>query len=314
MYYGVPVDPKSNSKNDSESNKKSEASKKKTAEDDAIGSLIFDVRKGRYNFTDLVLSDEVLADLEVLQSMIRNHSLVYETWGMSKIDPYGNQIAFNLYGPPGTGKTMIVEALCNMWNKQLIDINLSQLESKYVGDTGKNIVKAFKKARETGALLFFDEADTVLGRRLAEVTQSADSSVNTARGVMLKQLEQHNGIIAFATNFPKNYDNAFLRRILKHVHIPLPDKELRKTLWEKKIPKNAPGRYELDFTILSDTSEGLSGGEILNSVKNALFKAASMSPPKLTMDMLLESVKQMKEAKKNIGKSVNIDICEISQN
>ena len=187
-----------------------------------------------------LLSKSVFRDLDILQSMIYNHDRVYREWGMNQIDRYGDQIAFNLYGPSGTGKTMIVEALCDRWNTSLIDVNLAQLESKYVGETGKNIEAAFQAAKNQKALLFFDEADAVLGRRLSEVTQSADSSINTARAVMLKQLEQHSGIVAFATNFAHNYDTAFVRRIIKHVHVPLPDEDLRLKLWQQKNTGQSP--------------------------------------------------------------------------
>ena len=171
-------------------------------------------RLPRYRFEDLILPKKILDELEVLDSMIRNQSVVYDGWGMGKIDPYGGQKSFNVFGPPGTGKTMIVEALANRWGKSLIDVDMSQMESKYVGETGKNIAAAFKAAREADAVLLFDEADAVLGKRLSDVRQSADQSVNTSRSVMLKQLEAHDGIVAFATNFPANYDAAFVRRIL----------------------------------------------------------------------------------------------------
>ena len=264
-------------------------------------SSFFEVRKPRYFYKDLILQKDILHELSVLQSMIENHDLVYQEWGLDRIDPYGDQTAFNLYGPPGTGKTMIVEALCNHLNKPLIDVNLSQLESKYVGETGKNIVNAFEAAKKNKAVLFFDEADAVLGKRLSNVTQSADSSVNTARGVMLKQLEQHSRIVAFATNFEHNYDPAFVRRILKHIHIPLPDLDCRLKLWQSKLPSNVPGRNEIDFNILAQKSDQLSGGDILVVVKNALFDAASSIVQKITMDILLSAVISVQEAKKKIG-------------
>lgn len=261
-----------------------------------------EARIPRYRYKDLILPRNVLHELDVLQSMIKNHDLVYHKWGMKEADPYGEQTAFNLYGPPGTGKTMIVEALCDTCGKKLIDINLSQLESKYVGETGKNIVKAFKTAKTEDAVLFFDEADTVLGKRVSNVTQSSDSSVNSARGVMLKQLEQHSGIVAFATNFACNYDPAFIRRILKHIHVPLPDKENRIKLWQAKIPVNFPNKSDIDFNKLADESEGLSGGDILVAVKNALFDMARLNHVASSDEYFLNAISSVKASKENIGK------------
>ena len=134
------------------------------------------------------------------------------------------------------------------------------------------------------------------------MTQSADSSVNTARGVMLKQLEQHSGLVAFASNFAHNYDTAFVRRILKHIHVPLPDETSRLKLWEKKTPPRVPGRDAIDFSILAKESEGFSGGDILVAVKNALFDAANMQPaPILTNELIQNAIRNVRDAKENIG-------------
>lgn len=258
-------------------------------------------REPRYNFDDLVLPEDTLNELSVLQSMIFNHDLVYDKWKMSEIDPYGNQKAFNLFGPSGTGKTMIIEALCKRWNKKLIDVDLSQVESKYVGDTGKNIVSLFKLAEAKKAVLFFDEADAIFGKRVIEINQSADSNINTARGVMLKQLEQYSGIVAFASNFAKNYDPAFVRRICKHIEIKLPNLSLRKILWNRKIPEKVPGKNEIDFDKLAEKSEGFSGGDILVVVKNSLFEVACLNKKILTTSILLKNILLVENAKNKVA-------------
>lgn len=263
--------------------------------------VLFIPRESRYKFEHLILPCDVFRQLEILECMIKKHSLVYDNWGMKDIEPYGGSIAFNLYGPSGTGKTMIVEAIAAKFNKKIIDVNMAQLESKYVGDTGKNIETAFATARQHDALLLFDEADAVLGRRLSEVKQSADSSVNTARAVMLKQLEAHSGIVAFATNFAHNYDTAFVRRILKHVHVPLPDFECRQKMWSNKIPLRVPGRDSLDFSLFATETDGFSGGDIVVCVKNALFDAAREEDPMVTNDYVLRSINEWRHAKENIG-------------
>ena len=255
----------------------------------------------RYKFEQLVLPEEVFRSLAVLECMIRKHSMVYDAWGMKEIEPYGGTVAFNLYGPSGTGKSMIVETIAAKFNKKIIDVNMAQLESKYVGETGKNIEAAFATAREQDALLFFDEADAVLGRRLSEVTQSADSSVNTARAVMLKQLEAHSGIVGFATNFAHNYDTAFVRRILKHIHIPLPDLECRQKLWQQKIPARVPGIEALDFALFARETDGFSGGDIVVAVKNALFDAARAENPVVTNEHVMRAIRDWRHAKENIG-------------
>ncbi len=279
----------------------SPSSKQEEVKGKKKGTITFEPRLPRYRFEDLILPRKVFEDLAVLESMIKNHAIVYETWGMNRIDPYGRQIAFNLFGPSGTGKTMIVEALANKWGKLLIDVNMAQLESKYVGETGKNIEAAFAAARDQNVLLLFDEADAVLGRRLSDVRQSADSSVNTARSVMLKQLEQHSGIVAFATNFAHNYDTAFTRRILKHICVPLPDADSRKKLFMQKIPRGTPGYGELEWDKFVESSELFAGGDILATVKNALFDAVRKPEQVLTTEIVLSAIHDWRTAKDSIG-------------
>jgi hypothetical protein len=185
-------------------------------------------REPRRCLSDLVLPQSVLAALDVLKSRLRNHDLIYRQWDFQSVDPGGMSAAINFYGPPGTGKTMCAEALAHELGKPIIEVSYAEIESKYVGDTPKNIVAAFDCARRTDALLFFDEADSILGRRLTSVTQSADHGVNVSRAVMLKQLDAFAGVVVFATNLARNIDGAFVRRILQHVEVPLPDEACRR--------------------------------------------------------------------------------------
>ena len=158
--------------------------------------------------------------------------------------------------------------------KGIIRANYAEIESKYVGETAKNIKAAFQKARESEALLFFDEADSILGRRLSNVRQSTDHAVNVSRSVMLLELDRFSGVTVFATNLASNYDTAFVRRILGHIEMPLPNTEQRDQLWRYHLPERMPVRLsDADWQELVVQSEGLSGGDILNIVVNAASSA-----------------------------------------
>ena len=251
----------------------------------------------------LVLAPEVRARLQTLLSRIRNHRLLYEDWGLAEIDPRGAHVAFNLYGPPGTGKTMCVEALAAELGRPIIDVSYAEIESKYVGDTGKNIASAFAAARTAGAVLFFDEADSILGKRMTSVTQAADHGVNVARAVMLKQLDSSEGIVAFATNLAHNFDNAFVRRILAHIEIPLPDAPARLALWQRMLGIRVPGREAVDWSALADRSAGLAGGDIKNAVVIALAATAEKRPEErrvATAD-LLDAIDHVQSARRAVG-------------
>lgn len=129
---------------------------------------------------------------------------------------------------------MTAEAVAKVLNKKVYHINYSELESKYVGETPKNIRRAFECATRDDAVLIFDEADSFLGKRLSSVTQSADYGVNSTRSVLLMELEKFSGVVVFTTNLISNYDEAFKRRILLSVYFDMPDEKARLQIW--KLP------------------------------------------------------------------------------
>lgn len=280
----------------------------------AEAPLAFEAREPLYDMENLVLPPATLSQLQTLKARFEQHALVYEQWGLSKTDPCGKHIAFNLYGPPGTGKTMCVEAVTRLFGKKLIDVSYAEIESKYVGETGKNITAAFAAAKRQNAVLFFDEADSILGQRMTSVTQAADQAVNVARAVMLKQLDAFDGIVAFATNLAKNFDTAFVRRIPVHIEIPLPDCEGRRRIGEKLVPMKVPFRNQIDFRRIAEESEGMSGGDLKNVVVNAICALAAMDWSSLDdAAVTAEFVKQAgytRKAKENVGRGMPLETRE----
>ncbi len=274
----------------------------------------FVARISLYNPKNLIVSDTVREQLNVLRSRMENHDLVYNKWGLSNSDPMGRHTAFNLYGPPGTGKTMCVEVLAAEWGIPIIDVNYAEIESKYVGDTGKNIVAAFAAAKEQKALLFFDEADSILGKRMTSVTQAADQAVNVARAVMLKQLDSFDGIVAFATNLARNFDSAFVRRIPIHIEIPLPDKKGRKEIARQIAPDKLPFKHSINFESLANATEGFSGGDLRNVLVNAISILATKPWDSMTEDEITDEFMRQAEfvgkAKKSVGSSCDMALNE----
>ena len=202
----------------------------------------------RYSFEQMILNDETRSALLSSVTMIKNLSKIYDEWGFSEIDPVQKSV-LNFYGPPGTGKTMAAYAVADYLKKLILPLNYADIESKFVGDAPKNLVSAFDIAKKENCVLFFDEADSFLGKRITNVSSSSDQAVNSLRSQMLILLESFEGIVLFATNLHKNYDKAFESRILRNIKFSLPDKELRKVLILKMIPSKAP----IDRTILTDS-------------------------------------------------------------
>ncbi len=256
-------------------------------------------------FDSLILAPHIRQRIDTLLSRIRNHHTLYQVWNLQKIDPQGKHVAVNFYGPSGTGKTMCAEALAAALGMPIIEVSYAELESKYVGETGKNIHAAFAAAAEQGAVLFFDEADSLLGKRLSNVTQASDHAVNTSRSVMLKQLDAFEGIVVFASNLVESFDRAFVRRILEHIELPLPGKDELPALWQHFVVPTIPGRDSLDWPHLAELSQGFSPALILDAVKlacaQAVTQAAEPSAPTLSMSHLQSAISQISRARQIVA-------------
>ena len=182
---------------------------------------------------DVVLPSISKMHIDEALIKINHHKTIYIDWGFEEVDPVGKGIVLNFFGRPGTGKTLTAEALAGTLKKPFISLGIAEIESKFMGETSKNIQTVFALAKEYDAVIFFDEADTLLGKRLSSVTQGVDNEVNSMRSTMLIELERFDGVAIFATNFAENYDKAFESRISHHIHFELPDFNGRKAIFDK---------------------------------------------------------------------------------
>ncbi len=220
---------------------------------------------------DLIIGPETSQALEECISLFMHHETIYTDWGFAEVDPLGRAATVNFHGPPGTGKTMAAEALAGSLNMTFLALNIADLESSLKGEMAKNIQAAFEVAYEEGALLFFDEADALLGRRIA-VSQGIDNDINATRNTFMTELNKHQGLVVFATNFSRDYDDAILSRITHQVYFALPDIKERRGLWSKMLVSGIPLAGDRN-EIIEDAvraSQGLSGRDILHSMRRAL--------------------------------------------
>lgn len=225
-----------------------------------------------FTLGDLTLPAVTKGALQDFLAHRQHEDLIFNQWGLATTHKRQRQTAINLYGLPGTGKTMAAHAIAHALGKQLVIVNYAELESKYVGETSKNITKLFEQARQHGAIILFDEADAVLSRRVTDMSSATDVSVNQTRSVLLTLMNDYDGLIIFTTNFIENYDPAFMRRILSHINFILPDHACRIVLWKQYIPTNLP--HSVDMEELASISDGLSGSDISNCVMKAALQAA----------------------------------------
>jgi SpoVK/Ycf46/Vps4 family AAA+-type ATPase len=230
---------------------------------------------------DVVLPPQTRRTLEHALAQVRNHALIFRSWGLGERHASGRGLAFNFAGPPGTGKTICAEAIAHELGMKLLMVDYAEAESMWVGETPKNIVATFRAASEQNAVLFFDEADAIATRRSAGVILRHDREMNLTVNVLLRELEAFNGIVIFATNLAANFDPAFERRIRTHVLFEMPGVEERARIWELQIhPKKTPLAADVDFRRLAERY-AVSGGDIKNAVIKAAAAAAAEPGPDL---------------------------------
>jgi hypothetical protein len=224
---------------------------------------------------DLVLPAESLAPLRELTSQLRHRTTVYEQWGFGNASRRGLGVSALFAGPSGTGKTLAAEVIANELRLDLYRIDLSGVVSKYIGETEKNLRRVFDAAEEGGAVLFFDEADALFGKR-SEVKDSHDRYANIEVNYLLQRMESYRGVAILATNLKGSLDSAFFRRIRFVVTFPVPDVEQRTEIWRRVFPATAP-TSAIDPEKLARLS--ITGGNIRNIAVNAAFLAAAAGEP-----------------------------------
>ncbi len=224
---------------------------------------------------DLVLPPDTERTLRDIGAQVAHQAQVYERWGFGAKLSRGRGISALFSGPSGTGKTMAAEVLAGDLSLDLYRIDLSGVVSKYIGETEKNLRRVFDAAATGGAILFFDEADALFGKR-TEVKDSHDRYANIEINYLLQRMEDYQGIAVLATNMKSALDPAFLRRLRFLVEFPFPDAPQRERIWRGVLPTQAEVAT-LDYQLLSAWE--ISGGNIRNIAVNAAFLAASEEAP-----------------------------------
>lgn len=262
--------------------------------------ISFEITNPKYSFENLILSDKVADELQTIVKSKECWDKVFIQWNLASVMKQQKGMFINLYGDPGTGKTMAAHAVSHALDKKMICVNYSDIESKYVGETSKNLSSLFKYAKENDVIIFFDEADALLSKRVTNMSSSTDVSVNQTRSVLLTLLNDFEGMVIFATNFISNYDSAFMRRIQYHIKFELPNEELRRKLWRMYIPFEMPA--QININEISEKYSNISGSDISNAVLKAALKAAKNNEDFIKQDYFEEAISdiiQSKEANKN---------------
>ncbi len=228
-----------------------------------------------YTWEDIVLPEDTKDQLKEVSGYIKHRGTVYTDWGFDRKLSLGKGLNVLFSGPPGTGKTMAAEVIASELHLDIYKIDLSQIVSKYIGETEKNLDRIFTAAENANAILFFDEADALFGKR-SEVKDAHDRYANIEIGYLLQKMEEYEGISILATNLRQNMDEAFMRRMQVVVEFPFPDEEYRRRIWEVTFPQDTPLGDDVDLNMLAREVK-LAGGNIKNIALAAAFYAAEES-------------------------------------
>jgi hypothetical protein len=227
------------------------------------------------NWDDLVLAEPQRLALHDIAQQVRARATVYERWGFASRSARGLGITALFAGPSGTGKTMAAEVLANDLRLDLYAIDLSSVVSKYIGETEKNLRRVFDAAEEGGAILLFDEADALFGKR-TEVKDSHDRYANIEVSYLLQRMEAYRGLAILTTNLKSGLDAAFMRRLRFVVQFAFPDAVQRAQIWSRVFPIETPA-VGLDHAKLARLN--VAGGNIRTIALNAAFIAAGANQP-----------------------------------
>jgi hypothetical protein len=225
-----------------------------------------------YTWGDLVVPDRQRDALLSISAYLRHRDQVLTDWGYARRVATSQGLKILFAGESGTGKTMAAQVLANDLGLDIFQVDLATIVSKYIGETEKNLGRIFEAAHGSNAILFFDEADALFGKR-SEVSDAKDRYANIEVAYLLQRMESYAGAVILATNFRRNIDDAFLRRLDFVIDFPAPERDDRERLWRGLVPPEAPLGGDVDFALLARRFK-LSGGAIRNCTLAAAFLAA----------------------------------------
>jgi SpoVK/Ycf46/Vps4 family AAA+-type ATPase len=243
----------------------------------------------KYEWNDIVLPRDQMEQLHEICGYVKYYYTVYDIWGFGRKLSLGRGLNVLFGGPSGTGKTMAAEIMANELGLDLYKIDLSAIVSKYIGETEKNLDRIFREGQTANAILFFDEADAIFGKR-SEVRDSHDRYANIEIAYLLQKMEEYDGVTILATNLRKNMDEAFARRMHFTVEFPFPEEPDRYRIWQGVFPAEAPLAEDISLSFLARQFK-ITGGNIKNISLNAAFLAAQ-DGGRITMESLIRATKR----------------------
>ncbi|MCD7810944.1 MAG: AAA family ATPase [Ruminococcus sp.] len=264
---------------------------------------MFEPKEPKYTFDRVILPESVLEKIEESLAILECENKVFKEWGLYTIQPNPSS-ALSFYGPSGTGKTMAAEAIASKLHKKILRVSYADIESKYHGEGPKMVKAIFLAAEKEDAVLFIDESDSLLSKRLTNVTQGSEQAINSMRSQLLICLEEFKGIVIFATNLVVNYDQAFLTRLIS-IEFVKPDADCREKIWNVHIKGDdihIPLADDVDTKALAEQF-AFCGREIRKSVISACVSAAMHGRDILTQDDFVRASQKIQAEEERLAKA-----------
>jgi AAA+ superfamily predicted ATPase len=250
----------------------------------------------KMEWEDLILPEKTIQELELIKMWIKHNSELEKDAKLGRKLSNGWRVLF--YGLSGTGKTMTAALIGKEFGMEVFRIDLSQVVSKYIGETEKNLSMLFDTGENRNYILFCDEADALFGKR-SNISSAHDRYANQEVSYLLQRIEHYNGLVILATNFKGNLDQAFMRRFQSVIEFPLPDVELRHLLWQKTVPESIELDEDIDLKELAQKYE-ISGAAIVNIAQTVSLKALSNNRKIIKTDILDEIKKEYSKDSKSM--------------
>ena len=247
-----------------------------------------------FSLDKLIVPDEVKENILSAIDIIRVQSKVFVEWNLQAIEPFP-RTALNFHGQPGTGKTLTAHAIAHSLEKPIIVASYAQIESKFLGDGSKNVEALFHAAERDNAVLFIDEADSLLSKRLTNASQGSERAANSICSQLLICLEKFKGVVIFATNLVENYDKAFETRV-RHIHFPMPNEQARYSIWQNHLPRELPLAANFSIEELAKIDE-VCGRDIKNAVIDAAVRIARKCESTIQTKDLIDAINRIKSSR-----------------
>lgn len=276
-------------------------------------SLLFREEEPRWSLDEIVMPLTMRKDIDDIIVFCKNRKELIEQWELGRFLKGGNSIGINLYGAPGTGKSITAEGIAKAVNKKIIKVDYSEIQDSKLGGTEKKLTTLFQQAASNDSIIFFDEADGMLGKRITDGPNAQTN--NEIKSHLLTLIDRTDVIVIYSTNLFENYDRAFFRRILYHVRFDLPQVEQLEALWKFHLGENIPKAPDFSYYDIAVNSEGLTGGDIKNITMKLCIRLAAQHLQTIAILDVTNEIKKYQKSLHDIqsirstqidGKSVDI--------